>query len=81
VGAITGETGLSGQAIGSIDLYDRFAFVEVPGENVEQVLTGMRHVKIRNRPVKVKLATPRGHAPERPKRAHKHGAPKRKYVA
>lgn len=25
VGAIAGETGISGQAIGSIDLYDRFA--------------------------------------------------------
>ena len=30
VGAIAGETGLSGQAIGAIDLYDRFTFVEVP---------------------------------------------------
>ena len=58
VGAIAGETGLPGQAIGAIDLYDRFAFVEVPAESADQVLTGMRHVKIRNRPVKVKLATP-----------------------
>jgi ATP-dependent RNA helicase DeaD len=82
VGAIAGETGLSGQAIGSIDLYDRFAFVEVPSANVQQVLSGMQRVKIRNRPVKVKLATPRGHDPGRPKRpGPRRGAPKRRYVA
>ncbi len=65
VGAIAGETGISGQAIGAIDLYDRFAFVEVPRESVEHVLAGMRHVKIRNRPVQVKLATPRESEPPR----------------
>jgi ATP-dependent RNA helicase DeaD len=65
VGAIAGETGISGQAIGAIDLYDRFAFVEVPGESVAKVLAGMRNVTIRNRPVRVKLATPRGDAPPR----------------
>ena len=63
VGAIAGETGLSGQAIGAIDLYDRFTFVEVPSESAEKVLAGMRHVKIRNRPVRVKLATPRSNEP------------------
>jgi ATP-dependent RNA helicase DeaD len=61
VGAIAGEAGISGQAIGSIDLYDRFTFVEVPSESAEHVLAAMRHVKIRNRPVRVKVATPRGY--------------------
>jgi ATP-dependent RNA helicase DeaD len=63
VGAITGETGVSGRAIGAIDLYDRFAFVEVPSEHAQQIVMGMRHVKIRNRPVQVKLATPPGDRP------------------
>jgi ATP-dependent RNA helicase DeaD len=63
VGAITGETGVSGRAIGAIDLHDRFAFVEVPSEHAEQIVTGMRHVKIRSRPVQVKIATPRGEKP------------------
>jgi ATP-dependent RNA helicase DeaD len=82
VGAIAGETGISGQAIGSIDLHDRFTFVEVPGEHVEQVLAGMRHVKIRNRPVTVKLATPRGRDAKRPKSPRgKRGGPKRRYGA
>jgi ATP-dependent RNA helicase DeaD len=69
VGAIAGETGISGQAIGSIDLYDRFAFVEVPAESAEMVLARMRDVKIRNRPVRVKLATPRENEPAHRARA------------
>jgi ATP-dependent RNA helicase DeaD len=83
VGAITGETGISGQAIGAIDLYDRFTFVEVPSESAEQVLAGMWHVKIRNRPVRVKLATPRAHEPpHRQRRAGaKRPAAKRRDVA
>jgi len=32
--------GSPAQAIGSIDLYDRFAFVEVPDDSVETVLAG-----------------------------------------
>jgi ATP-dependent RNA helicase DeaD len=83
VGAIAGETGISGQAIGAIDLYDRFAFVEVPGESAEQVLAGMRHVKIRNRPVRMKLATPRGYEPPHRQRreAARRPAAKRRTVA
>ena len=68
VGAIAGETGISGQAIGAIDVYDRFTFVEVPADSADQVLAGMRHVKIRNRPVRVKLATPRTGEPARQRR-------------
>jgi len=74
VGAIAGETGLSGQAIGAIDLYDRFTFVEVPRDRADHVLAGMRHVKIRNRPVRVKLATPRA---EEPRRRPRDGGPRR----
>jgi ATP-dependent RNA helicase DeaD len=83
VGAIAGETGISGQAIGAIDLYDRFAFVEVPSESAETVLAGMRNVKIRNRPVRVKLATPRGPEPlHRPRPTNgKRPTTKRRHVA
>ena len=73
VGAIAGETGISGEAIGAIDLYDRFAFVEVPSDSVDQVLARMRHVKIRNKPVRVKLASPR----ESPHRRRVEGAKRR----
>lgn len=75
VGAIAGETGIPGQAIGAIDLHERFTFVEVPAEHVERVLAGMRRAKIRNRPVTVKLAAPPGRerAPARPKRRRARG--------
>lgn len=59
---------------GAIDLYDRFTFVEVPRDRADHVLAGMRHVKIRNRPVRVKLATPRA---EEPRRRPRDGGPRR----
>ena len=36
LGAISGESGISGDLIGVIDMYDKFTFVEVP----EQVADG-----------------------------------------
>ena len=73
--------GVPGKAIGAIDIYDRFTFVEVPSEYAEQVLAGMRHVKIRSRPVTVKLATPRAHEPGPKRQGHKPVARKRRRVA
>ena len=61
VGAIAGEADIPGNAIGAIDIYDSFAFVEVPAELAERVVRGMRDTTIRSRPVTVKVATPRGH--------------------
>ncbi len=82
VGAIAGETGIPGQAIGAIDLYDRFAFVEVPSESTDQVLAGMRRAKIRNQPVRVKIAIPRGKDVRRSKREGvRQAGPKRRRSA
>ncbi len=90
VGAIAGEIGIRGQDIGAIDVYDRFTFVEVPAEHAERVLEGMRRVRIRNKPVTVKLATPRAHEPGRAARVgkrgvrpgdDKRGGPKRRFAA
>jgi ATP-dependent RNA helicase DeaD len=60
VGAVAGEAGIPGYAIGAIDIYERFAFVEVPQQYADQVLERMQRVTIRNRPVSVKRATPGG---------------------
>ncbi len=60
VGAVAGEADIPGDAIGAIDIYERFAFVDVPAQYVDQVLERMQRVKIRNRPVTVKPATPQG---------------------
>lgn len=58
VGAIAGEAGLTGKAIGVIDVLDRTAFVEVPASEAERVVEALRGCKLRNRKVKVQLARP-----------------------
>jgi ATP-dependent RNA helicase DeaD len=65
VGAVAGEADIPGHAIGAIDIYDRFTFVEVPAEYVDRILERMQRVKIRSRPVTVKRATPSGQGPAR----------------
>jgi ATP-dependent RNA helicase DeaD len=69
VGAIAGEAGIPGRAIGSIDIYDRFTFVEVPAQYRDQVLESMARATIRGRPVEIRVATPqRGGRPEKGRR-------------
>lgn len=47
VGAIAGESGISGRMVGAIDLYDSYSFVDVDRQNAEKVMKAMRNVKIR----------------------------------
>ncbi|MFL5731253.1 MAG: DEAD/DEAH box helicase [Cytophagaceae bacterium] len=56
VGAITGETGIEGDSIGVIDIYDKFSFVEVPKTVVDQVLDGMNDNSIKGRKVSIEVA-------------------------
>ncbi len=56
VGAIAGEAGLTGKAIGVIDILDFSSFVEVPAAEAEKVVDALRHCKLRNKKVKVQLA-------------------------
>jgi len=58
VGAIANEADVPGKAIGSIDIYDRFTFVEVPAQYQGQVLQRMARATIRGRPVEIRVATP-----------------------
>ena len=58
LGAIAGETGISGRLIGSIDMYDRYTFVEVPREYATDVLRAMDHVKIRGKSINIEPANP-----------------------
>jgi ATP-dependent RNA helicase DeaD len=58
VGAIANEAGVPGRAIGAIDIYDRFTFVELPAEYKDQVLERMARAKIRGRPVNIRVADP-----------------------
>ncbi|MGL6216871.1 MAG: DEAD/DEAH box helicase, partial [Lacrimispora sphenoides] len=46
LGAIAGESGMPGKMVGSIDMYDKYTFVEVPRESADTVLQAMKDVKI-----------------------------------
>jgi hypothetical protein len=56
VGAIANEAGIPGRAIGAIDIFDDYAFVDIPQEFVDRVIAAMRGAKIKGRPVNAEIA-------------------------
>ncbi len=60
LGAVAGESGISGKLVGSIDMYDNYTFVEVPREYAGAVLKAMKDVKIKGKNVHVEKANGRG---------------------
>ncbi len=54
VGAIAGETGIPGRAIGAIDIQPQHTFVDVAEQHAGQVLHKMKHWKVRGRAVTLK---------------------------
>jgi ATP-dependent RNA helicase DeaD len=54
VGAIANETHLSGNEIGAITVSDRFSIVEVPESAANEVISAMRHVKIKGKKTTVR---------------------------
>jgi ATP-dependent RNA helicase DeaD len=59
VGAIANEAGLAGNRVGAIDLYDNFAFVEVPSHEANRVLKALNNTTLRGQRVEVKVARPK----------------------
>jgi ATP-dependent RNA helicase DeaD len=59
VGAIANEANIPGRAIGAIELFERFAFVEVPGNLSERVLKALKRTTIRGRKIAPSVAQPR----------------------
>jgi ATP-dependent RNA helicase DeaD len=49
VGAITGETGLTGKDVGSIEIHQRFALVEVPESAADEVVRALKATMIKGR--------------------------------
>ena len=49
LGAVAGESGIPGRMVGSIDMYDGYTFVDVPGCYADDVLKAMAHAKIKER--------------------------------
>jgi ATP-dependent RNA helicase DeaD len=54
VGAITGESGITGKQIGAIEIADRFSIVELAEDVVDDVLQAMRTALIRGKKVPVR---------------------------
>jgi ATP-dependent RNA helicase DeaD len=64
VGAIANEAGIPGRAIGAIDIYDHYAFVEIPAEYKDKVLQAMQRTRIRNQRANLRVANGRGDGPD-----------------
>jgi ATP-dependent RNA helicase DeaD len=58
VGAITGEAGIPGSAIGAIDILDHCAYVEVPEESAAAVIEALGRTRLRGKRVRVHPARP-----------------------
>ena len=57
LGALAGESKIPGKLIGTIDMYDKYTFVEVPREYAKEVILAMKkNVKIKGKTVAVEPA-------------------------
>ena len=56
VGAITGATGLDGEAVRNVRVLDRFAFVEVPREDADRVIRGVSGREVRGQRLRLQHA-------------------------
>jgi ATP-dependent RNA helicase DeaD len=54
VGAIAGESSLSGREIGAIEIADRFSLVEVPESAAEEVISALRRSTIKKKKATVR---------------------------
>ncbi|HEY5586210.1 MAG TPA: DEAD/DEAH box helicase [Ruminiclostridium sp.] len=65
------STGLPGKMVGSIDIFDRYSFVEVPKEFAPEVLKSMKNYTIKGKRINIersnarKKSTHSGHTPSR----------------
>ena len=56
VGSISANTAVSGNDLGKINILDKFSFIEVKGEYVNEILTSMKDKKIKGRDVRIEVA-------------------------
>ena len=57
VGAIAGETGLQGRAIGRIQIFDNHSLVDLPKGMPEDVYNSLRRLRVMNRELQISLAS------------------------
>jgi hypothetical protein len=56
VAAVMGETGLPPAVVGTVDVRERHMFVDVDAEHANSIVAKLNRGKIKDQPVKVKLA-------------------------
>ena len=56
LGALAGESGIPGKVVGTIDMYDKYTFVEVPAEYAREIINSVNNTKIRGKSVAVEPA-------------------------
>ncbi len=56
LGAIAGEANIPGKMVGGIDIYDKFSFVEIPEEYVNDVINAMNDNQIKGKKVNIEIA-------------------------
>lgn len=59
VGAIANEANIPGRAIGAIELFEHFSFVEVPDNTFDRVMRALKRTTIRGRKITPSIAKPR----------------------
>ena len=57
LGALAGESGLPGNLIGDIDMYDSYSFVNVPGNYADKIIDSVSGCKIKGKKVHIEEAT------------------------
>ncbi len=62
LGALTGDAGLAGDAIGKIDIHDRSSYVAIAREHVREAMAYMTRGKIKGRSIRARLL---GSGPDR----------------
>lgn len=56
VGSFSSNVAISGSEIGKINILDKFSFVEVPNEYVNEIIVGMKGKQIKGRDVTIEIA-------------------------
>lgn len=56
LGAIAGESGIPGKLVGSIDMYDKYTFVDVPKEYASAVIKAMKNASIKGKSISIEPA-------------------------
>jgi ATP-dependent RNA helicase DeaD len=54
VGAIAGEAGITSRELGTIEIADRFALIEVPEERADDIVEAMNKATLRGQKVQVR---------------------------